>query len=155
MYDCIKSKRMNVTIEDKLQQNFKFNEYSLVRDIVVFGVCYVMFLYIPFEAFARFLKYYVIVIIVRYILSELTTIRLKDNKKYFQLSGHMSLFMLAVLTAADNNVLGLQNKLVQGSLLIAYGMLNVVVGSHTTVDIVYTYIAVLFLYNLQILKNIL
>lgn len=134
-------------INDKLQEAYDYSAYTITRDIVLLFTVYITYTYLPFDTFTSIWKLYLGVLLIRYILSELTVLRREDtNKKYFQMSGHMALFTLSVLFAAKQNIFNLQNALFRNAVLLTYAILNVVVHAHFTTDIVNTTIFVHFLF---------
>lgn len=141
-----------VTIEDKLQQQYDYSNYTIVRDIVLVLGLYISYAYLNYETFTRILKVYFAFLIFRFVMSHLTTIHhQKDNtiKKYFQISGHMTLFTLIVLHLSNYNVFNLQNLTLRTSTLVLYGLLNVLVHAHYTTDIINTAIIVHFVHGLM------
>ncbi len=138
-----------IEIKDRLQNSYDYAHYTIVRDIVLCVVVYMTYVYLPFDTFTQIWKMYLGLLIIRFVLSELTTLRNNNsNKKYFQMSGHMTLFTLSILFAAKQNLFNLQNAIVRNVLLLVYGILNVIVHAHYTTDIVNTTVFVHFIYSL-------
>lgn len=137
----------SLVITDRLQEAYDYSAYTIMRDIVLLLVVYTTYTYLPFNTFSNIWKIYIGLIMLRFVLSELTAIRKKDsNKKYFQLSGHMALFTLSLLFATQHNVFNLQNPLFRNALLLIYGLLNIIVHAHYTTDIINTTILIHFIY---------
>jgi hypothetical protein len=138
-----------IEIQDKLQKSFNYSQYSIVRDITLCVVVYITYVYLPFDTFTQIWKIYFGLIFLRFILSELTTLRdsSNSNKKYFQMSGHMTLFTLSILFAAKQNLFNLQNVIFRNTLLFVYGIMNVIVHAHYTTDIINTTVFVHFIYT--------
>lgn len=136
-----------VLIVDRLQQAYDYSSYTILRDIVLIVVVYITYNYLPFDTFCSIWKVYLCILLLRFALSELTNLRKKDSdKKYFQTSGHMALFTLSVLFAAQHNLLNLHYVLFRNALLVAYGILNVIVHAHYTTDIINTTFLIHFVY---------
>lgn len=138
---------IEVSITDRLQEAYDYSGYTLSRDIVLLVVVYITYTHLPFDTFCNIWKIYIGVLVVRFLSSELTTIRRNDSdKKYFQMSGHMALFTLSVLFASQHNLFNLQNPILRNVLLLMYGILNIIVHAHYSTDIITTTIIVHFLY---------
>lgn len=138
----------SMIIIDKLQQTYDYSTYTILRDIVLLVVVYFTYTHLPFSTFSNIWKLYIGVLVIRFIMSELTIWRKKDSyKKYFQMSGHMALFTLSVLFASQHNLFNLQNTLFRNVLLLSYAILNIIVHAHFTTDIINTTVFVHFLYS--------
>lgn len=134
-----------IHIADVIQTKYDFLEgYSLTRDIILVLAVYALYAYVPFETFSTFIRYWVAMIILRYLMSLITTLTKENGKKYFQISGHMSMFTLVLLVARDNDLI---QKYAMYVLAVSYGILNSAVKAHYTSDLLATYTMVMYLYN--------
>lgn len=145
-------KSENIQIKDYLQDTFDLSQYSIVRDIILIVSVYLFYRNIPFEIFINLIKYYICLIIIRWILSNITTITKKQNdkdKKYFQISGHTILFVLLILMSLDNNIF--TNKTLAYIIIVAYSLLNILVKAHYSYDVLMSIFLTFYMYNY--LKN--
>lgn len=115
-----------------------------IKEIVLIALAYWFYTTSSSSSMISFVKYTVIVMLIRYILSEMTQIvSVNDKKKQFQLNAHVMIFMIIVLIMNRNGVLSNQT-LVTSILVIAYSLLVVTTRDTYTSDVVMT---VLFVYS--------
>lgn len=153
MSDDSEVKECKYDIYDEIQKNYDLTNYSLIADIILAVSIYYSYLYLPGSQFNKLLKYYILIIFVRYFISKLTTIEI-NTKKYFQMSSHMSLFILTLLIALDNNLFGYSdniNYLVYSSIAI-YGIMLSVFKIQFSADVLNTAILTLFIYKSDVFK---
>ena len=140
-----------VAITDRIQQKLDWSTYILSRDLILLGSIVGAYTYLPWETFTLLVRMYIVFLIVRYIISELTLYQKRpDNKKYFQISGHFGMFLLIVLFSHSHFQL---NSFTHISLLVSFGLLNVATKAHTTVDILFTYLLVTRMYFMYLNFN--
>jgi hypothetical protein len=125
---------------------FDFSKYTLSRDVIALLSVYVLYASVPWDTFVSFLKLYAFVLLVRFFLGELTTVK-KENKKYLQTSGHVALFTLVVLIASSEKIYNMENKIFLWLIILAYAALNVAVRAHYTTDVIYTLMLVHMIYS--------
>jgi hypothetical protein len=151
----------NLKIKDTLQTTFDLSQYIIIRDIILLVSIYFFYTNSSYDTFVIFVKYYILMLILRWIISNITSISIdvegieneKNNKKYFQISGHMMAFTLLILLCIDNNLFGLSNNLVLVyALIISYSLLNIFTKSHYSYDILTTVLLTYSIYNLS--KNV-
>lgn len=102
---------MNIEVNDYIQENLDFNEYSIFKDITLGILIYLFYINVPSDIFIKTLKIFIIIILSRYILSLLTTYKLKDNKKYFQYNSHIAFVYILILTLFELNNITETNKI--------------------------------------------
>lgn len=143
----------SMLITDRLQNTYDYSAYTIIRDVIIILTIYLSYTYLPFDTFSSIWKLYLGVLVVRFVLSELTLLRDEETKKkYFQMSGHIALFTLSVLFASTHNIFNLQNIIFRNGLLLAYAILNIIVHAHYTTDVVNTLVFIHFLYLQYTLK---
>ena len=136
--------------QDVLQQRFDLSKYSIVRDLILVGVVYVTYVYLPFSEFTSFAKMYLLALVIRYAMSELTQSRNSDtNKKHFHISGHFAMFMIMLGKLSSAGKLFTGNVYMYYAILAGYGLLNIVTHAHYTTDIINTYFLVMFLQSVN------
>ena len=140
-------------ISDSIHQNYNYENYSLLADIILAILLYYSYISLPSEQFSKFLKYYILLLLIRYFLSNLTTIEI-EGKKYFQLSSHMSLFLLILLIDLDNKVFGYENYMEYLSYLfiIIYGTMLSLFKIQYSTDVINTIIITIFIYKSNLLN---
>lgn len=143
---------MIVEIHDGLQELKNAEKYTFIRDIVLGGLVFFLYKNIPTPAFITLVYYYIVFIILRFVLSEITTLKIVDGerkgKKYFALSGHVALFTLCIYMSLQHNLF---HKWIGLSALIAYCILTVSVRAHFTADVINT--VLLVFWNVTFLKK--
>lgn len=138
-------------VTDKLQQRWDWSKYVLSRDIVLLLAIVAAYMYLPWETFTLLGKIYVVFLLIRYIISELTVLQTSpDKKKHFQISGHFGLFLLIVLFLQSPLQI---NNFISIGLLMSFGLLNIATKAHTTVDVVFTYLLVTWMYSMYLYVN--
>uniref|UniRef100_A0A6C0H6K6 Sphingomyelin synthase-like domain-containing protein n=1 Tax=viral metagenome TaxID=1070528 RepID=A0A6C0H6K6_9ZZZZ len=134
-----------ITVTDTIQNRLDWSKYTLTIDIVLLAAVGGAYMYLPWDTITLLLKVYIVFLFVRYLVSELTLFRkASENKKHFQISGHFGLFLLIVLFL--RSVLQLNNY-AYNLLIVSFGLLNVATHAHTTMDILFTYLVVNWLYS--------
>ncbi|NBP00271.1 MAG: hypothetical protein EBU90_09135 [Proteobacteria bacterium] len=134
-----------IAVQDTIQNRLDWSKYILTRDLVLLAAVGGAYMYLPWDTITLLLRVYIVFLLVRYLISELTVFRkASDKKKHFQISGHFGLFLLIVLFL--RSVLQL-NNFAYYLLIVSFGLLNVATHAHTTVDVLFTYLLVNWLYS--------
>lgn len=146
----------NFIIKDQLQNYLNFEKWSLLRDIILAAFIYLFYANADFSISVIAIKYYVTILIIRYLISITTTYKNKnDNTKYFQISGHVSLFMILILLAIQFNLFNLNtNKEMAWILILLYALLNISVHKHYSSDVLFTMLLVYYFYTSTYFKQL-
>lgn len=134
--------QMNVC--DLIQKHYDLSAYSLLRDIFLVAAVSILYISVEGKSFVTFVKLYITLMVVRYLFSILTKFSTQSVNKarYFQISGHMTMFMTICLVAQKHGVISQSTLMI---LTLMYGFLNVVVRAHFATDIIHTYFLVMFI----------
>jgi hypothetical protein len=148
-------------IEDWLRDNVKINisyvsYVELLNNIFLFALVYILYSNVEFTVFLKFIKYYILFLCIRYILSSLTTIKeSKNNKRYFQINSHVGLFLIIILICIETNTFGLgDNPYLASSLIIIYSVIIILTKYGYTYDVIISILLVHYMFNLKILKEL-
>jgi hypothetical protein len=143
-------------IKDQIQNYLDFEKWSLLRDIIIAVFIYLFYINADFSITIIAIKYYITLLIIRYLLSITTIHKNKnDNTKYFQISGHLSLFMILILLSSKINLFNLNtNQEMTWILILLYALLNVSIQKHYSSDILFTILLVYYLYTSAYFKQL-
>lgn len=143
-------------IKDQIQNYLDFEKWSLLRDIIIAVFIYLFYVNAEFSTTIIAIKYYITLLIIRYLLSITTIHKNKnDNTKYFQISGHISLFMILILLSIKVNLFNLNtNQEMAWILILLYALLNVAVQKHYSSDVLFTILLVYYLYTSNYFKQL-
>ena len=143
-------------IKDQIQTYLNFEKWSLLRDIILAVFIYLFYINVDFSTSIIVIKYYITLLIIRYLISVTTIHKNKnDNTKYFQISGHLSLFMILILLSIQVNLFNLNiNKDMAWILILSYALLNIAVQKHYSSDILFTILLVHYLYTSTYFKQL-
>lgn len=143
-------------IKDQLQKYLDFQKWSLLRDIILAVFIYFFYVNVDFSISIIVIKYYITLLIIRYLISITTIYKNKtDNTKYFQISGHLSLFMILILLSIKVNLFNLNtNQEMAWILILLYALLNIAVHKHYSSDILFTMLLVYYLYTSSYFKQL-
>ena len=141
-----------IKISDSIQKRYNFEQFSIIGDIILAIIIYFTYLYLPTSEFTRLLKFYIILVLIRYFFSNLTKITIND-KKYFQVSSHMTLFLLIVLIGNENQIFGSNEyiNLISYFAVIIYGSLLVILRTQYSVDVINSIFLTTFIYNSRLI----
>lgn len=136
-------------ITDQLQSYFQNENWLIVKDILLIGFCYIFYANVEFSVFIKALKYFITILIIRYLISITTTYKNKyTNEKYFQINSHLSLFMILILLSVQNNLFSLGvNQSMAWILILSYGLLIISSQQHYSYDILSTMLLVYYLFT--------
>ena len=150
------NKTKNFIIKDQIQNYLDLEKWSLLRDIILAVFIYLFYINADFSISITVIKYYITLLIIRYLISITTIHKNKnDNTKYFQISGHLSLFMLLILLSIQVNLFNLNiNKDMAWILIFSYALLNITVHKHYSSDILFTMLLVYYLYTSTYFKQL-
>lgn len=141
-----------IEISDYLHENLQLQDYIFIKDIILLLCIYLFYINFPYENFIKVLKIFIVVIIVRYILSLLTTYKFaneNEKEKYFQYNFHIALLYILILSALhyqkSNNI---DNYFyLFHFLLLLYILLNIGNQSIYTTDAIFTLAVTNLLYQ--------
>ena len=140
-------------ITDYIQKNFGNSQLSLLRDIILGISIYLFYCNVESQIFFKFLKYSVILLSIRYIISLLTSfIDPITNKRHFQISGHLVLFLLMIIIYIESNNISLYTA---SGLVLSFALLVIISKGHYTSDIISTILLTYYVFNLNVFKNVL
>jgi hypothetical protein len=145
-------------IEDWLQDNIKMDiditSIELLNNIFLCILVYIFYSNVEFTIFIKFIKYYILLLCIRYLGSLITTIKDEKNKRYFQINGHVGLFLIITLLCIETNTFGLNdNKYLALALIILYSLIVILTKYGYTYDIIITILLIHYIFNLEILKD--
>jgi hypothetical protein len=148
---------MDYEIEDVIQENLNMTSFFLIKDIILLVMGFVLYSSLDFHWLTVSIKAFFIIIVLRYIISYLTTITEYDKNdrgtKYFQISANLSLFMIFCYIFYINQ-LYITNYATFNLLIVSYSILLITVKSNFTSDTLFTYLFMTFMYNLSLFKNL-
>jgi hypothetical protein len=148
---------MDYEIEDVIQKNLDMSSYFLIKDIVLLIIVFILYSSLDFNWIIVSIKAFFIIIVLRYIISYLTTIIEYDENnrgtKYFQISANLSLFMIFCYILYINQ-LYITNYTTFNLSIILYAILLIAVKSNFASDTLFTYLFMTFMYNLSFFKNL-
>lgn len=152
-------------IEDKIQTYLQYENWSLLRDIILIILVYIFYTNVEFNLFQAAIKYYIIFLIIRYLISIITTVTKKENtttEKYFQISAHVGLFTILMLLFSMSHVpqnadvadkVPFINQTSSWVIILAYGLLNIATQKHYFYDILSTILLVNYLFTIDYFKQ--
>ena len=136
------------TIKDWIGMKFNMQNLSIVKDVILGCLLYIFYINSDFETNLVTFKYILIVFGLRYILSIMTlTVDNVTNKRYFQINGHLSIFVIICFIMLKNMMFNI-NEFVIWMSIIGYSFLIVALHEHYTYDIIAT-----ILLNDYLIKN--
>jgi len=148
---------MDYEIEDVIQKNLDMSSYFLIKDIVLLIIVFILYSSLDFNWIIVSIKAFFIIIVLRYIISYLTTIIEYDENnrgtKYFQISANLSLFMIFCYILYINQ-LYITNYTTFNLSIILYAILLNAVKLNFASDTLFTYLFMTFMYNLSFFKNL-
>lgn len=136
-------------ITDHLQTYLQNDSWIVLKDIILLGFVYVFYANVEFSVFITALKYYITILLIRYLVSITTTYKNKTtDEKYFQISSHISLFMILILLSMKNNLFSLGvNQNMAWILILSYGLLIISTKQHYSYDVLSTMLLVYYLFT--------
>jgi hypothetical protein len=148
--------KQNISITDAIQSNFDLENYTLIRDVIIVAWGYLAYTQMPTDVFVKLVKYYITFVLIRWIISSMTTIEInkKGQKKYFQISGHVGLFTLITLFLMQVSFFGSDAHLLPYVFISTYALFNVAVKAHFTSDVINTVLFIHFMVSLPLLRRI-
>lgn len=146
-------------VEDWIQNNIKFKSsfMGLLNNILLVLLVYVFYSNVEFPIFVKFIKYYVLILIIRYIISSVTNIKdVENNKRYFQINSHIALFVLIILICIENTTFGLdENYYLSLGLVLIYALIVIITKYAYTYDVITTILLIHYIFNSETLKTLL
>lgn len=146
-------------VEDWIQNNIKFKSsfMELLNNILLVLLVYVFYSNVEFPIFVKFIKYYVLILIIRYIISSVTNIKdIENNKRYFQINSHIALFVLIILICIESNTFELSdNYYLSLALILIYSLIVIITKYAYTYDVITTVLLIHYIFNLETFKTLL
>lgn len=146
-------------VEDWIQNNIKFKSsfMELLNNILLVLLVYVFYSNVEFPIFVKFIKYYVLILIIRYIISSVTNIKdVENNKRYFQINSHIALFVLIILICIESNTFELSNNYYLSlALILIYSLIVIITRYAYTYDVITTILLIHYIFNSDTFKTLL
>lgn len=151
-------KDVDIVIKDKFQDYIKDNYWEHSKKFVILNelIFYSIFVYYYYfgpidNSLTNFmiLKYIVIIFILRYLFSYITTITQKDGKTYFQLNSKIAILAIIILFLTQNTQL---NNITTFLLILSYALLSSAAKYGYTVDNILTIMIVYFLITSKLIN---
>jgi hypothetical protein len=143
-------------VEDWIQDNIKIKIpfIELLNNVLLGLLLYMFYSNVEFSIFLRFIKYCVLLLFIRYISSYITTIKdVENNKRYFQINGHVGLFLIIILLCIETNTFGLStNVYLSIGLILVYSLIVILAKYGYTYDIITTILLVNVIFNSEQLR---
>lgn len=132
--------------KDHLHEIIDTSSKPFLKEIILLATLYWFYTNTSSEVFITFIKYIVILIIIRYILSILTEIRDHNDKKYFVLNANVIIFTLMILFMNNFGVLVHQN-LISAVIITSYSLLVISTKECYTSDVLLTLVITYSFFN--------
>lgn len=144
--DVVKNQDQAFMVKDTLHNYLDTTQIPFVKELILILCIYVFYYISSFETFTNFIKYVIILFIIRYVLSTLTyKYKEKTNKKYFDLNAHIILLTLVVLLSNKYNKL--PNEFLTWLTIVAYSLLVISTQENFTSDVIVTIFIVYIFVN--------
>lgn len=143
--------RNQFVYKDYLQEFFDTSSQPFVKEIVLIVALYWFYTNTSLQDFIIFIKYIIILILIRYFLSVLSEIRDNNNKRYFVLNANVIIFTTIILCM--NQFGSLVDRGYLASVLItSYSLLVISTKEHYTSDVLITLLVTYSFFNNSIVK---
>jgi|688.fasta_scaffold199637_3 hypothetical protein len=143
--------RNQFVYKDYLQEFFDTSSKPFVKEIVLIVALYWFYTTTPLEDFIIFIKYIIILILIRYVLSVLTQIRDNNDKRYFVLNANVIIFTTIILWMNQSGSL-VDSGYLASVLITSYSLLVISTKEHYTSDVLVTLLVTYSLFNNSTVK---
>lgn len=143
--------RNQFVYKDYLQEFFDTSSKPFVKEIVLIVALYWFYTTTPLQDFIIFIKYIIILILIRYVLSVLTQIRDNNDKRYFVLNANVIIFMTIILWMNQSGSL-VDRGYLAIVLITSYSLLVISTKEHYTSDVLVTLLVTYSLFNNSTVK---
>jgi hypothetical protein len=143
--------RNQFVYKDYLQEFFDTSSKPFVKEIVLIVALYWFYTNTPLQDFIIFIKYIIILILIRYVLSVLTQIRDNNDKRYFVLNANVIIFMTIILWMNQYGSL-VDRGYLASVLITSYSLLVISTKEHYTSDVLVTLLVTYSLFNNSTVK---
>ena len=137
--------------KDYLQEIFDTSSKPFIKEIVLIVALYWFFTTISIEDFIIFIKYIILLILIRYFLSVLTQIRDSNDRRYFILNANVIIFMTIILWTNQFGIL-VDRGYLASVLITSYSLLVISTKEHYTSDVLVTLLVTYSLFNNSTVK---
>lgn len=145
-------------IDDLIQKNIKINIswLELANNLFLGILIYLFYSNVEFNIFIKFIKYYILFLLIRYFISLLTPItNVETNKKYFQINGHIGVFLIILLLCIETNTFELSNNnSLTLFLLFLYSLIIIITKNGYTYDIITSILLIHYMFHSKIINSI-
>jgi len=143
--------RNQFVYKDYLQEFFDTSSKPFVKEIVLIVALYWFYTNTPLQDFIIFIKYIIILILIRYVLSVLTQIRDNNDKRYFVLNANVIIFTTIILWMNQSGSL-VDSGYLASVLITSYSLLVISTKEHYTSDVLVTLLVTYSLFNNSTVK---
>lgn len=143
--------RNQFVYKDYLQEFFDTSSKPFVKEIVLIVALYWFYTTTPLQDFIIFIKYIIILILIRYVLSVLTQIRDNNDKRYFVLNANVIIFTTIILWMNQSGSL-VDSGYLATVLITSYSLLVISTKEHYTSDVLVTLLVTYSLFNNSTVK---
>jgi hypothetical protein len=137
--------------KDYLQEIFDTSSKPFIKEIVLIVALYWFYTTISIEDFIIFIKYIILLILIRYFLSVLTQIRDSNDRRYFILNANVIIFMTIILWTNQFGIL-VDRGYLASVLITSYSLLVISTKEHYTSDVLVTLLVTYSLFNNSTVK---
>lgn len=145
------TRRNQFVYKDYLQEFFDTSSKPFVKEIVLIVALYWFYTTTPLQDFIIFIKYIIILILIRYVLSVLTQIRDNNDKRYFVLNANVIIFTTIILWMNQSGSL-VDSGYLATVLITSYSLLVISTKEHYTSDVLVTLLVTYSLFNNSTVK---
>ena len=138
--------------KDYLQEIFDTSSKPFIKEIVLLAALYWFYTTTSTEDMIIFIKYIIVLILIRYFLSVLTQIRDRDNRRYFVLNANVIIFTTVILLMHKSGMLVDKGYLAL-VLITSYSLLVISTKEHYTSDVLLTLVVIYSLFNNSVVKH--
>lgn len=138
----------NTSINDIIQEKFDYRKLKFFRTLIILGVGGILYTSIGINNFLKVLIVYFILMAVRWVISEITVEKEFDRKRY-QISGHLILFVLILIAASNAKIFYMDNEKIFIGLITLYTFINIVTRGTTTANAAFSLLLVYVFSNLK------
>lgn len=138
----------NINVTDVIQERFDYSKFKFLRTVILLAAGGVLYTSIGMKNFIKIMIVYAILMCARLILAEITIVK-KYSKKQYQLSGHIMLFTLFLITASHLKLFYMNNKNVFAVSILLYSLINIVTRGTNTSSVLFSLLVVYTISNLE------
>lgn len=137
--------------KDYLHEIIDTSSKPFLKEIILLAALYWFYTTTSSEVFITFIKYIILLIIVRYTLSVLTQIRDHNDKRYFVLNANVIIFTLMILLMNQSGSL-IDRDLLSAVIITSYSLLVISTKEFYTSDVLLTLVVTYSFFNNSSIK---